>query len=337
MDEKISVIVPMYKVEEFLPGCMASILNQVYTNFEIILVNDGSPDNCGELAESYAARDKRIKVIHKANGGPSSARNAGIEAATGKYIVFIDSDDEVSSEYLNVLYKTAEQHQCDVVISGFQTIPRNIIVHTGFKMNQVMQGKELVLSSPNVHSNNDLCYSWRYFYRTSILKKNHIRFNSNVFIGEDVIFNLEYLLASERVIAIPDILYYYTDNNPLSVMRLPFKPELESSLLLQHRIRKQISEKFGLLKNKNYRNDMANYYIKNIYRLLIQNVKNSSETNMNNELRRVVSHNMIVESVKEIGFAYRCENLKEYIYYLALKFRVFPILIKVHNREFRGL
>lgn len=93
MHKKISIIIPIYNVEKYLKRCIDSIVNQTYKNTEIILVNDGSPDNCGEICDEYAKIDSRIKVIHKENGGLSSARNAGIDISSGEYIMFVDSDD----------------------------------------------------------------------------------------------------------------------------------------------------------------------------------------------------------------------------------------------------
>lgn len=118
MKTLISVIVPVYKVENYLPKCIESILNQTYDNFELVLVDDGSPDNCGNICEEYAKKDNRIKVIHKKNGGLSDARNVGIEKATGKYITCIDSDDYVDKEYLNNFYKILENQECDLIITG---------------------------------------------------------------------------------------------------------------------------------------------------------------------------------------------------------------------------
>ena len=103
MDPVISVIVPVYKAEKHLFVCIESILKQTYSNFELLLINDGSPDRCGDICEEYARKDSRIQVIHKKNGGVSSARNAGIKRSKGKYIMFIDSDDWVNEKILEEL------------------------------------------------------------------------------------------------------------------------------------------------------------------------------------------------------------------------------------------
>lgn len=114
----ISVIVPVYKVEKYLDRCVQSILNQTFTNFELILVDDGSPDNCGSMCENYAKLDARVQAIHKENGGQSDARNVGKAVATGEYILFVDSDDLIKETALETLYQLAKKNDADVVIGG---------------------------------------------------------------------------------------------------------------------------------------------------------------------------------------------------------------------------
>ncbi len=118
---KISVIVPVYKVEAYLQECVSSVLNQTMGDFEIILVDDGSPDRCPQMCEELAAKDKRIRVIHKENGGLSSARNAGMEIAAGKYLFFLDSDDYLHPQTLELLLQTAEERQCEIVCCNYLT------------------------------------------------------------------------------------------------------------------------------------------------------------------------------------------------------------------------
>ena len=119
MDEKISIIVPMYNVELYLRKCINSILNQTYKNIEIILVDDGSPDNSGKIADAFAKMDSRIKVIHQENRGLCGARNAGLEVATGKYIGFIDSDDWISIDCLQLLFEACQQNDAQIALSDY--------------------------------------------------------------------------------------------------------------------------------------------------------------------------------------------------------------------------
>lgn len=118
MDSLISVIVPIYNVEKYLDRCVDSIINQTYKNLEIILVDDGSPDNCPKMCDDYAEKDSRIKVVHKENGGLSDARNVGMEVATGEYVSFIDSDDYVSLDFYETLLETIVDNDSDIVECG---------------------------------------------------------------------------------------------------------------------------------------------------------------------------------------------------------------------------
>lgn len=145
MEDLISVIVPVYKVEKYLNKCIESIVNQTYKNLEIILVDDGSPDECGKICDNYAQKDMRIKVIHKENGGLSDARNAGINISNGKYISFIDSDDYIDLEYIELLYKTIKKDKSDMAISSHKVIYENgTILEKATKEESILEPKEVL-------------------------------------------------------------------------------------------------------------------------------------------------------------------------------------------------
>lgn len=115
----MSVIVPCYKVEQYLPNCIESVINQSYPNWELILIDDGSPDQSGNICDEYAIRDSRIKVIHKLNAGVAAARNSGIEMATGDYATYLDGDDFLHPDCLKTLVHIAEQQKADIVQCGY--------------------------------------------------------------------------------------------------------------------------------------------------------------------------------------------------------------------------
>lgn len=121
----ISVIVPVYNVEKYLPKCVSSILKQTFSDFELILVDDGSPDGCGVLCDEYAKKDSRVRVIHKKNGGLSDARNVGIDAAKGDYLMFIDSDDWIDVDMLELLYTQAQKYDAQIVECSFRNVFEN--------------------------------------------------------------------------------------------------------------------------------------------------------------------------------------------------------------------
>ncbi|MCD7033155.1 glycosyltransferase [Metabacillus sp. GX 13764] len=334
MEKLISVVVPIYNQEKWLAQCIESILDQPYQNIEILLIDDGSTDTSFQICEHYNLKDHRVKVVKKTNGGVSSARNTGIIAANGSFITFIDPDDTISYQYFTDLYSLADKNECEVVVCGYTTFPTNKHVVPGFALNKVMTGKELILSSRYVHSNNDLCFSWRYFYNLDTLRKNNSMFNEQLFIGEDVIFNLEVLAKSKRVIAVSESYYKYTINNPESVMRTSYKPQLLNNLSVQYEVRKIVSADNGLNRIKTYRNDLANYNIKNIYALLINNLINKNDKNhYEKEIREIVNSKLVREGLKEIGFSYNCKSIKEYIYFLALKYKIYTIILSVFKKQ----
>ena len=125
MKDLITVVIPIYKVEQYLDKCIQSIINQTYKNLQIILVNDGSPDNCGKICDEYALKDNRIEVIHKINGGLSDARNVGIGRAKGKYIGFVDSDDYIEKDMYENMYNLLEERNADVCICNFYNVIEN--------------------------------------------------------------------------------------------------------------------------------------------------------------------------------------------------------------------
>lgn len=176
MSEKISVIVPIYKVEPYLRKCVDSILAQTYQNLEVILVDDGSPDNCGAICEEYAEQDTRIKVIHKQNSGLSGARNAGLDYASGEYITFVDSDDWIDPHHFSALYSSL-QEGADIAVSDIRRVNSNHDLICTFCF---QQKGDIVYESV-------FGYVWNKLYRRSVVE--HARFSINYI--EDVIFNLQ--------------------------------------------------------------------------------------------------------------------------------------------------
>lgn len=209
----ISVIVPVYNAEKFLHYCIDSILNQTFIDFELILVDDGSLDNSGKVCDEYAEKDERVKVIHKQNGGVSSARNAGVEAAQGEYICFVDGDDYLESNYLDVLIETKKEYSdFDNVWCGFQTVEDYV------KNNK----KSVVFENNNDYAFSDLSsimdlyekwlvqMPWNKLFETKTIKKNNIIFPPGLSLGEDYIFNLKYLdCTNGKIVVINKPLYNY--------------------------------------------------------------------------------------------------------------------------------
>ena len=163
----ISVIIPVYKVEKYVEKCIQSVINQTYENLQIILVDDGSPDNCGKICDEYAKKDHRIEVIHKSNGGLSDARNKGLEIAKGEYIGFGDSDDYIEADMYEVLYNLLKQYNADVSICNFYTVSQGKIsvknADNGInEYNRIEILKEILLDK-NIQS-----YAWNKLYKKEL-------------------------------------------------------------------------------------------------------------------------------------------------------------------------
>ncbi len=204
----VSVIVPVYKVEKYLEKCVESIRNQTYQNLEIILVDDGSPDNCPKMCDELAKKDTRIKVVHKQNGGLSSARNAGIDIAKGDFIAFVDSDDWVEKDYISTMLRKQKEYGADLVCCSIC----DVIESTGEKIPHPQVKKDLIIEKKNIFKEyyknfkTNLTVAWNKLYKKSIFKK--LRYVEGR-IYEDVAMVLPLLGEVENVVLIPDVLYNY--------------------------------------------------------------------------------------------------------------------------------
>ena len=222
----ISIIIPVYKVEDFLPQCLDSILVQTYTNFEVILVDDGSPDNSGAICDEYAKKDNRIRVIHQKNAGVSVARNNGIEQARGKWITFIDSDDWVTPNYLKN-FQLDESEGLDLVIQGLEYYD-----HRNDNYFKSWSFKDCVLKSENFRlgfAENRLMevgFPYGKAYLKKLFDLNGLRFDTRLSFHEDHIFVLDYymLCYAIRLVDATDYKYrcYHTAAS-LSSKRHPWE------------------------------------------------------------------------------------------------------------------
>src|SRR5690554_115364 len=190
---KISVIIPVYNAEEYLDECITSVLNQCYTDFELLLIDDGSTDRSGEICDGFAIKDSRVTVFHKKNGGVSSARNLGLKNASGEWVTFVDSDDFISENYFQPTLDFSEQ---DYII-----VNSNEIIGTEKKEFRCYQLKKILLDDffNNYNLFKDFSTPWGKFYKKSIIDKNNILFDEDLDLGEDVIFNLSFLINCKNI------------------------------------------------------------------------------------------------------------------------------------------
>lgn len=209
-NQKLSVIVPVYNVEAYLDKCVESIIEQTYDNLEIILVNDGSTDTCSLMCEEWEKKDERVVVIHKENGGLSSARNAGIDRATGEYIAFVDSDDWLERSIYEESISEMTSKDADVIIFGMTRIDEEGKVVNGQKLDyKLLEGVDIEKNIFEAIKDNYFGYAWNKVYKTDIIKNNRIKYNLQIIDREDIAFNLELLPYMKKVIILDKIGYFY--------------------------------------------------------------------------------------------------------------------------------
>jgi len=214
MDHKVSVIVPVYNCEKYLPKCLESILDQTYKNIEIVIVNDGSIDGSEKIALHYKEKDKRISYYYQNNSGPSVARNKGIFNSTGEYLVFVDSDDTVENYYIEYLLKKMLSSDYDLVCSGYKDISEfGLLKRTDFNFENSITLHEFI---------ETVCRGtggvlWGKIYKKEIIIKHNIMMDKKIFMCEDLIFVLQYAVKCQSFAAINEYLYNYNRLNQNSI------------------------------------------------------------------------------------------------------------------------
>ena len=226
---KVSVIVPVFNVENFIEKTLASICNQTFSDLEIILIDDGSKDRSGEICDRYAKKDSRIRVFHQKNQGITKTRNTGIGLATGDYLCFVDSDDWISKKFIDVLVAASDGNNADIAFTNHS------IVH--HDMCSYREDYHQSLYTEPVEKNELLCQIFfpavhGKIYRRSSLMNREISFleqkGYNGF-AEDILFNFEALNGAEKLVFVPDEYYFYNRDNPNSVCALPAKQKANNN------------------------------------------------------------------------------------------------------------
>ena len=214
-NQLISIIVPVYNVEEYLKQCLDSILEQTFSNYEVILVNDGSTDSSGLICQEYAEKDARIRYFEKENGGQSEARNYGIEQAQGEYLTFVDSDDFLDASHLSVLYNALVNNDADISIANYanyQTSTATFYLHTFGEYYEKIYTSEELIDDLSFLERNDLSFStiWGSLYKKSVF--SFLRFPKGV-IGEDVALIYKMYTQVDKIVYVHKYTYIYREND----------------------------------------------------------------------------------------------------------------------------
>ncbi len=207
---KVSIIVPVYNAEKVIRRCVESVLTQEFTDFELILVDDGAKDSSPAILDEFAAKDDRVIVIHKENEGVSATRNRGIETAKGYYIQFMDADDWLTEDSTKILVRAAEEYDCDLVVGGFYRVVGEHLA----KKNSIDDDSLLTLKEYGeymMENPADYYYGvlWNKLYKKELIDRYHVRMDESLSFCEDFIFNLDYLYHCEKIRALNVPVYYY--------------------------------------------------------------------------------------------------------------------------------
>lgn len=223
----VSIIVPIYNAQNDLARCLDSLLEQTLEDIEIILINDGSKDNSLEICKAYAQKDSRVILIDQINSGVSSARNAGLDRATGQYVGFVDPDDWVEPNMYEVMYEKITTLGCHVCVCNYYKDDKNNSTPKRFKTKKEVLDKEEIIDvvvsnmvgADDImpHYNYVMGCVWRCLYSRAFIEMHQLRFEVGVGIMEDLVFNVRGLLKADKMCIIPEFLYHYVQN-PKSIL-----------------------------------------------------------------------------------------------------------------------
>ena len=332
----ISIIVPIYKTEKYIQKCISSIANQTNKHIEIILVDDGSPDSCPEICNEWAEKDKRVKVIHKKNGGLVSARKAGLEIANGDYIGFVDGDDFIEPDMFEKMQDMISEYSPDMVLCDFYydfgdkaEESRQLFTRKFYNKNALISElypKMLFSGEYYKFGINPCC--WSKVYKRELLEKNLALVDNKIKMGEDAAFTYPCLLDAETVCTISEPLYHYMIHE--NSMTQSYDENLKNIILLPYN---RINEK-----NAESSFDISaqlNYYLLYLVNFLIRN--EIAGGNVKEIIDEILNNKEIVDSIKKIKT--NCLPLHTKIIAFAVKtksrlfLRLYATLMKIHLKN----
>lgn len=247
MEEKalVTVIVPIYQVAEYLPDCIESIRRQTYRRLQILLIDDGSPDDCGQICDHYAHIDSRIQTIHRPNGGVGAARNTGLDAANGDYICFVDGDDQIAQDMVQCALTELEKEVCGLCTWGFQLWKNGKTIYSGRRRKKVFRfdtegekARFLCRWFFTARTGWEVC---RGIFQKALIDRFQLRFG-DASLGEDMDFTFRYLLHCQGFCSIPKPLYVYRIHSSSAMRSLTQMKRAEQLLYILQRQKADLSE-----------------------------------------------------------------------------------------------
>jgi len=323
----LTVILPVFNAETVLNKSIESLLRSKNKfNVELILINDGSTDNSLRICLDYQNKYDFIKVIDIVNSGPSLARNAGLKMANGDFICFVDSDDYVEDNYVEIIFKHLNLN-ADILIFGFNKIHGQQVIQNKFKSRRINHNEILDLISHSASNMNLLWYPWTKVYKATSIQG--LRFNKNINIGEDTIFNIEAFVMAELIVIIDHCLYNYVSNEN-SLTQAKYKSNLLPNMEQHFKSRLLIHNRYRALSGVNYFNDIAKYYVNHIlFWLLSNSTNNPSDGSIISDLKNIRNSDIFSFSFKYYKFT--GITVKQKFIILLFKFRFFYLLSTIYK------
>ncbi len=299
---KLSYIVPVYNVEKYIKECIESILSQTFDDYEIILVDDASPDNCPHICDEYSKRYPNIiKVIHKSNAGPAAARNAGLKIAAGDYIWFFDSDDMLKGDFVNEIYETAVKSNVEILQMSFMSFHdgKNDVYKTEsvFEYKKIIGHNELIKYVASSNTDRSVIFAWRNIYKRAFLIDNNILFDQSLRMLEDPPFNTLAFLKAERFMAV-DIPGYSYRIRQDSLQRKKYVENYDTIMNYQWELKLKYYGEFSD-NDKLFYKDIAEFTIKTNLPILLSNVYSNDIDGKYGLLKRIGNSNMIRKSFND--------------------------------------
>ena len=300
----ISIIVPIYNIEKKLNKCIYSILEQTYKNFELILVNDGSTDNSLKICNEYKRKDNRIKINNKENQGLVLARKSGLDEATGKYIIFIDGDDWVHKDLLNILYKEAEQESCDIVACNPYLVYGNGLIkriRKDFDVNKTYKNEDIKNDILSKFA-GDIGFPtsvWGKIYKRELFENYGEYFFKIHFFGEDLALNMELLPKCKKVRVINEALYYYRCGGGTT----KYMKDLFEDITTTYCIQKDCIDKY-YLDEQNERYSRVAFIFLNTYKLVLMNIFEAGidKSEAIDKIEEQVKSKNVLEAIKNLKY-----------------------------------
>ena len=306
----ISIIVPVYNTEKYLPLCIESILSQNYSGFELLLVDDGSTDHSGAVCDKLAEKDSRIRVFHKENGGVSSARNLGMDHAKGEWVLFMDSDDEMIHNGLNIMISKLSSN-IDLAIYGYEVYNDNgdktysINNRITKQMTNLEAMAELFAASYYRYQG----YIWNKLFRKSVIDSSRLRFSNDIFYNEDRLFIIQFLNQSDAPVSFtttPVYKYYEREGSMMGLLNKDFNYKYITDLHAQTLINEIVKGKYP-----EQLSDISNFEVYRSFRRIIRMMKDFSVKD------NVIKHKIRSQALESIGiyrfYKYEAQRYKRNI------------------------